>query len=167
VVVVESASDEFFVMEDAMIIVIILAIACIALLSWLFSTLAVYALPFFVGVTVGMWAHSTGSGVVGALFAGAAAAVATLVIAQVLFATIKSPIIRVALALAFAVPASLAGYHAVHGIVMLAVPSEGWRQVLAILGAIVVGVTAWIRTAGIGQSAVTYPVAPSGNFRAG
>ncbi len=151
-----------------MIIVIILSLACIALLSWLFFTLAVYALPFFAGFTVGMWAHSTGAGVVGALFAGAAAAVATLVISQILFATVRSPIIRIGVALAFSIPAAIAGYHAVHGIVMLAVPSEGWRQAFAIVGAIIIGTTAWIRTAGISQSRSAYVItAPSGNIRAG
>lgn len=168
VVVVESVSDEVFVMEDAMLIVIILAIACIGLLSWLFFTLAVYALPVLGGVTVGMWAFSTGAGLAGAFLAGAATAMAILAIAQFLFATVRSPVVRIGVALAFAIPAAIAGYHAVHGIVVLAVPSEGWRQAFAIVGAIIVGATAWIRIAGISQSRFAQAItAPSGNFRAG
>ena len=34
----------------------------------LLFTLAIYAVPFFVGLTVGMWAFETGAGVIGAVF---------------------------------------------------------------------------------------------------
>jgi hypothetical protein len=39
----------------------------------------------------------------------------------------------------FAVPAAVAGYHAVHGIAYVFVPIEGWRETMAIADAIMVG----------------------------
>ena len=45
----------------------------------------------------------------------------------------------------FAVPAAVAGYHLLLGLSALGMPSDTWRQVFAIVGAAVVGSTAWAR----------------------
>ena len=145
----ESASDDPFVMEAAMFLAVIFAITITAFLCWLLFTLAVYALPLFAGVMAGTWAHATGAGFIGAGAVGVAAGAATLIGAQILFATIRSPIVRAGIAFAFALPAAFAGYHAVHGIAAIAVPSEAWRQVFASIGAVVVGATAWVRSAAV------------------
>ena len=143
----ESASDDPFVMEAAMFLAIIFAITITAFLCWLLFTLAVYALPLFAAVMAGT--HATGAGFIVAGAVGVAAGAATLIIAQILFATVRSPIIRAGIAFAFALPAAFAGYHAVHGIAAIAVPTEAWRQVFASIGAVVVGGAAWIRTAAV------------------
>ena len=52
---------------------------------------------------------------------------------------------RRAIALLFAAPAAVAGYHATLGVAHIGVPSEAWREVFAVVGAVVVGVTAWAR----------------------
>ena len=49
---------------------IILSIAAIGFFCWLLFTLAVFALPFFAGVSLGMWAYHTGAGWLGAIIAG-------------------------------------------------------------------------------------------------
>jgi len=157
VVVVESASDENLVMEDAMIIAILLAIAALVFMCWLLFTLAIYALPLFVGLSAAFWAHSTGAGLMGAVMIGFAAGIGTLVLGQLLFASMRTPIIRLAIALLFAVPAAVAGFHAVHGIVGIGSNSEVWRDVLGSVGAVVVGATAWMRLAGS-------PLATGGHF---
>ena len=56
-------------------------------LCWLLFTLAVYALPFFAGLTAGLAAFHSSSGVIGALIVGVLAAGTTLVIGQIAFAT--------------------------------------------------------------------------------
>ena len=53
---------------------LILSIFGIGLFCWLIFALAVYALPFFVGLTVGMAAFHSGAGVIGALLVGSSAA---------------------------------------------------------------------------------------------
>ena len=45
---------------------IVLSFAAIGILCWLLFTLAVFALPFFAGVTAGTWAYDTGAGWLGA-----------------------------------------------------------------------------------------------------
>jgi hypothetical protein len=45
------------------------------------------------------------------------------------------------------VPAAVAGDHAALGLAQIGVPAEGWRQAFALIGAIVVGGTAWARMA--------------------
>ncbi|WP_246206314.1 hypothetical protein [Propylenella binzhouense] len=128
-----------------MFLAVALTILGLGFICWLLFTLAVYALPFFAAVTAGLWAYGTGAGVLGALAVGLTAGVATLVGGQILFSTIRSTLISVALALAFAAPAAIAGYHAILGISAIGIPSETWRQVFAVVGAAVVGFTAAAR----------------------
>jgi len=91
--------------------------------------LAVHALPFFAGVTVGFAAYHSGSGPVAAMIVGAIAGSAVLVLGQVAFMRLRSTLMRAALALLFAVPATVAGYHAARGLAQLVVPAElGVRQ---------------------------------------
>jgi hypothetical protein len=57
-----------------------------------------------------------GSGIVAALAAAAIAAIILLAVAQLALAFAKSDLTRAAIGIAFAAPAAVAGYHAVHGI---------------------------------------------------
>ena len=129
------------------IIGIILVFVGLAYLCWLLFALAVYALPFSAGVTAGLAAYHTGSGPIGAIIVGAIASSVTLLVGQIAFTTLRSPLIRAALALLFAVPAAIAGYHAALGLAHIAVPADGWGDAMAVVGAIVVSATAWARMA--------------------
>ena len=141
-----------------MIILAILAsLAAIAALCWLLFTLAVFALPAFVGVTVGAWAHGTGAGIVGAILVGLVAAALTLAIGNLMIAFVRPIWLKLLVAIAFVAPAALAGFHATHGIVKHLMPSDGWQMAFSIIGAIAVGITAFVRVAGM----ATAP-APSG-----
>jgi len=124
---------------------ILICIVGIGFLCWLLFTLAVYALPLFVGVTAGMWAFGTGAGPLGAFIVGIAAAGVTLVAGQFIFTFVRPVWARLAIALLFAAPASVAGYHATHGLAKLAVPSVGWQIAFSIVGAIAIGIAAWVR----------------------
>ena len=42
-------------------------------------------------------------------------------------------------------PAAIAGYHAALGLAHIGISAEGWRQVMAVMGAIAVAATAWAR----------------------
>ena len=128
-----------------LVIGLILSIAGIAFLCWLLFTLTVYALPFFAGLTAEIAAFHSGSGVIGALVVGVLVGGATLAIGQIAFAAVRTPLIRAAIALLFAMPAAIAGYHATFGLALIGVPSEGWREAFAIVGAVLVGGTAWAR----------------------
>jgi hypothetical protein len=128
---------------------IILSIAAIGFFCWLLFTLAVFALPFFAGVTAGGWAYHTGAGWLGAILIGTVAAGLTLGFGQVLLATVRPLWAKFAIAAIFVAPAVIAGYHAVHGIVKHTIPSETWQIVFSVLGSIAVGITAFLRIAGM------------------
>ena len=124
---------------------LLLNIAGIGLFCWLIFTLAVFALPFFVGLNVFMMALHSGAGIFGAVIAGIAAGGVTLAIGQTAFAITRSMIIRAIIAALFAVPATLAGYQVVFVMSQFSVPSLVWREVFACLGAVFIGGTAWTR----------------------
>ena len=130
-----------------MFIGILFSIAAIGFLCWLLFMLAIFALPFFAGVTAGMWSYDTGAGWLGAILVGALAAGFTFGIGQCLLVFVRPLWARIAIALAFVAPAALAGYHATHGIVKHTMPSEGWQIAFSVVGAIAVGVTALMRMA--------------------
>jgi hypothetical protein len=112
----------------------------IGFFCWLLFTFAVYALPCFAGITAGLAAFHSGAGVIGGIAVGLFAGAATLYAGRFAFAATRSPLIRATIALLFAVPATLAGYHTTLGLAQFGVPSDGWRQIFAIVGA-----TAWTR----------------------
>ena len=105
---------------------LLLNFAGIGLFCWLIFTLAVYALPFFVGLTVFMMALHGGAGILGAPLVGIAAGGMTLAIGQTAFAMTRSVIIRAIIA-------------------ALGVPSLVWREIFAYLGAVSIGGTTWMR----------------------
>ena len=57
---------------------------------------------------------------------------------QVIFATVRSPLIRMSIAVLFAAPAAFAGYHATHGVAALTMPSGIWQLIFAVTGSIAV-----------------------------
>lgn len=128
-----------------MFITAFLSIVGIGFVCWLLFNLAVYALPFFAGVSAGMAAYETGAGPIGAIVVGLVGAALTLVIGQVLFATVRSPLLRGIIALLFAAPAAVAGYHAVHGVAGIGDTAEIWRQTFGMVAAAIIGFVAWSR----------------------
>lgn len=138
-----------------MIILAILAsLAAIGLLCWLLFTLAIFALPTFVGVTAGAWANSTGAGIPGAILVGALAAAITLAAGHLLITFVRPVWLKLIVAAAFVAPAAIAGFHATHGIVKHLMPSDGWQMAFSVIGAIAVGVTTFARVAGMAAAPV-------------
>ena len=107
---------------------ILLGLAAIVLFCWLLFTLAVFALPFFAAVSAGTWAYQTGAGWLGAIVVGLIAGGITLGIGQVLLVIVRPMWVRLPIALAFVIPAVIAGYHVTYGIAKLAMPSEASRR---------------------------------------
>lgn len=130
-----------------MVAVMLMSVALIAILSVAAYTLAVYALPFMLGLTAAQFAYQTGSGLIGAGLVGLVTAGAAYGILALLFDTLRPPILRLIVALVFAAPAAVAGYALVHGVTKESVPSEIWRQIFCIVGGGFVGVSALIRLA--------------------
>lgn len=132
-----------------MFIAIILSIAAIGCVLWLLFTLAVYALPFYAGLSAAFWAYGHDAGLVGAAVVGLAAAGLTFGIGQVLFATLRAPWARALVATAYAGPAGVAGYFAVYGVSGISGTAEPWRMLFAAVSAVVVAVVAWVRVSAL------------------
>jgi len=128
--------------------VMLMSVALVGILCVVAYTLATYALPLMLGFAVARFAYHTGSGLIGASFIGLIAAAAAFAVFAVLFATLRSPILRLIVALVFAAPAAIAGYALVHGVTHEAIPSAIWRQIFCFIGGALVGVSALMRLAG-------------------
>ena len=147
-VVVGGAAIDFTRRRTTMIVIgIILSFVALAYLCWLLFALAIYALPFFAAASVGLAAYKSGSGLAVTIVIGVIAGGIVLVLGRVAFAWLHSPVMRAALALLFIVPAAVAGYHAARGLAYFFIPAEVWRDAIAIVGAIIVAATAWVRMA--------------------
>ena len=103
---------------------------------------AVYTLPFMLGVAAAKWAYASGSGLIDAGLVAGGAVYGLLVFA---FTSLRSPILRLIVALVFAAPAAVAGYALVHGVTGGAVTSEIWPQIFCIIGGGFVGMSALMR----------------------
>lgn len=134
-----------------MITAILMSIALIAVLCVLAYTLALYALPFMLGLGAAQLAYQTGSGLIGAGLVGLVAGGAAFGVLAYLFSSLRSPGLRLIIALIFVVPAAIAGYALVHGITKDSVPSEIWRQIFCIIGGGFVGISA------LGKLAAPWP----------
>ena len=130
-----------------MIISTILSLLGLGVICWVLFNLAVYALPFFVAVTVGHTLYTWEFGLMGAIAAAFIAGAATLIFGQIAFATIRSTPVRLALGALYALPAGIAGFHAIKGMSGMGGASETWTLVFAGIGAVIIGVTAWTRVA--------------------
>jgi hypothetical protein len=127
----------------------LLVIAGIGFFCWLLFTLAVFALPFFAGLTVAIWAFHTGAGVLGGIVVGIVAAGATFGFGQLALAFVPWTWLRLLIILLYVAPATVAGYSATHGIAHMAMPSATWQMIFSVIGAIAVSVTAFIRFTGM------------------
>jgi hypothetical protein len=128
-----------------MIIAILGSITSIAVVCWLLFTLAIYALPTLGGVATGMWAYQTGAGLPGSILVGFVGAGLMFGLAQFLILVARPIWLKLLVSLAFVAPAVVAGFHATHGIVKHLMPSETWQAVFSVIGAVAVGITAFVR----------------------
>ena len=109
--------------------------------------IAIFALPLSAALAAGQLASETGAGVLGAIAVGLVAGVATLAAAQVTLAMTRSTLVRLAVALAFAVPAAVAGYGVVLDLSKIGGAHGVWPPIFAGAGAVVIGVAAVRRLA--------------------
>ena len=110
--VVEGATLATFVTGTItmLIIGVLLNIVGLGILCWALFALATHALPFFIGITVGVYSFQAGAGPFGAIVVGFVTAGFIFVVGRYAFSLARSPIVRLVIGLLFAVPAARAGY---------------------------------------------------------
>jgi hypothetical protein len=147
VVVLEGATLATFVTGPITMIIIgvLLNVVGLGVFCWALFELAIHALPFFVGMTAGIYSFQAGAGPLGAIVVGFVAGGFALVLGQYAFSVARSPTLRLLIRLLFAVPAARAGYDVMLALAHFGIPQEWWRESFAMLGAIAVGCTAWAR----------------------
>ena len=87
-----------------MIAVMLMSVALITGLCVLAYTLAVYALPFMLAIEAARFAYATGSSLIGAGLVGLVAGAAAYGLLVFAFASLRSPVLRMIVALVFAAP---------------------------------------------------------------
>jgi hypothetical protein len=124
-----------------MIIVgVLLNIVGLGIFCWALFALATYALPFFIGMTVGIYSfqaeqvRSVPPSLVSLRAVSHSCSGSTRLLRRTL-----SPIFRLIIGLLFAVPAAHAGYGLALTLAHVGIPEEWWRESFAVLGAIAVG----------------------------
>ena len=130
-----------------MILGVIFSLTGIGLLIALMFNMAIYALPLFAAVTAGRLAFASGAGWLGAILVGLIAGVLTLGVGQLILGATKSNLVRLAIAVAFAVPAAFAGYHVVLGLSRIGGAHGLWQTVFAAIGAVIIAGAALMRLA--------------------
>ena len=120
-------------------LIIVAVFLCCALLF----RLSIYALPLFVAFLAGSATYRTDSGILAALASAAISAIILLAAARLALAFARSDLTRAAVGVAFAAPAAIAGYHAVHGIAAATMPPSAWQLILSLLGAAIIANASW------------------------
>ncbi len=124
-------------------LIIVAVFLCCALLF----RLSIYALPLFVAFLAGSATYRGGSGIIAALADADVAAIILLIVAQLALALAKSDLTRAVVGIAFAAPAAVAGYHAVHGIAVANMPPSAWQFIMSLLGASIIAAASWTQWA--------------------
>ncbi len=126
-----------------MLIGLALIIVTVFMICALLFRLSIYALPLFVAFLAGSATYRSDSGIVAALAAAAIAVITLLAAAQLALGFAKSDLARVAIGVASAAPAAVAGYHAVHGIAAATMPQGAWQLTVSLLGGAVIAAASW------------------------
>lgn len=124
-------------------------------LCWILFNLAVYALPFAIGLTSGMYLYETGQGVFLSIIAGLFIGGFIAALGEFAFDRIRSVPLKLAIGLIYAVPAGIAGFHAAKGFAEFGSAGAVTITILSWLGALVVGGTAWLRLRNPADRALT------------
>jgi len=133
--------------RPTMVAAIVMTAMLVGMLCVLAYTLATYALPFMLAVAAAQFAYETGAGFIGAGLVALGAGAGSFGILALLFATVRAPVLRIAIAVVFAVPAAVAGFAFVRGVAGEIVPSPIWQEIFSIIGAIITGLAALARLA--------------------
>lgn len=121
--------------------------ACV--IAW---NLAIYALPFMVGLTAFQHASAAGGGVLMSGLAAIGAAFASVLLVLLILGFAKNPFLRLMALAVFAVPAVIAGYTLVYGITHNVIDSGLALNLLCGASGLIVGIAAMVNLNGLGEA---------------
>lgn len=121
--------------------------ACV--IAW---KLAIYALPFMVGLTAFQHVSVAGGGVLISSLAAIGAALASLLLVILTLGFAQNAVLRLMALAVFAVPAVIAGYAVVHGITHNVIDSSIARNLLCGASGLIVGIAAMVNLNALGEA---------------
>ncbi|MEF9602167.1 hypothetical protein O4J55_07370 [Paracoccus sp. PXZ] len=129
---------------------IVLAIALTIAAGFIAFKLAVFALPFWVAMSVFQYMHGTDTGIFLPGLAAFGGAIASVVFVIAVLAFASNPFVRLVALGLFAIPATIAGYALIYGIAKNAIDSSVALNILGGIGGIVIGGSAMAHLNAIG-----------------
>jgi len=135
-----------------LVLLAILVVALLAALCALAFHLAIYALPFMVGLMAFRLAYGAGSGFLLSCLAGIAAALVSITLVVMALRIIKNPFARLVVLILSATPSAIAGYMLVHGVAHAAIPSALMLNATCGAGGLLVGLAAMRNLNGLSQT---------------
>lgn len=124
----------------------LLALGLFAILTlWTIYKVVIYALPCLIAYGVGSVAFSTNAGWVGSSLAGLAAAILSFMLLCFLVARVQSTRIRWAIAAMLTLPSAILAYNIAVDALASDVPSDAWRQTLAMIFSFAASWIAFVR----------------------
>ena len=131
---------------------ILLAISLTIMLCIIAYNLAIYALPFMVGLTAAQYAWAAGAGLFMTGFAAIAAALGAIALVIGVLGFAKNPALRLGALALFAAPSAIAGYALAHGATKTMIDSGFALNLLCGASGLVVGIAALINLNGVASS---------------
>ncbi|MEH3099693.1 hypothetical protein [Sphingomonas adhaesiva] len=126
-----------------MIVSLLLTLLGLGILARLVTQLAIHALPAAAGLWFGLAAYHAGAGVIASLAVGVIVGAIVFAVGATIAGTARSRSLTIGVGVIFASPAALAGYHLAYRLSGIGAPAEGWREVIAMVGAVMLGIAAW------------------------
>ncbi|EFI52832.1 hypothetical protein [Afipia sp. 1NLS2] len=117
--------------------------------------LAIYALPFWAGLTAAQYTWDAGAGVMMSGFAAIAAALLSVALVIAVLGFAKNPLLRLVALAVFAVPAAIAGYALVHGVAKHAIDSAIALNLLCGAAGLFIGGAAIVSLNALGESVLS------------
>lgn len=126
-----------------MIVSLLLTLLGLGILARIVTQLTVHALPAAAGLWSGLAAYHVGAGPIGGLAVGIVVGAIIFAAGAMIAGTARSRSLTIGVSVTFAAPAAVAGYHTAYRLSGIGAPADGWREVFAIVGAVVLGIAAW------------------------
>lgn len=117
--------------------------------------LAIYALPFMVGLTAFQWVYAAEAGFVWSGLAALGAALASVVLVIAVVGLAKNLALRLVALAVFAVPVFIAGYALVYGILKHGTDSALMLNSFGIFAGVVIAIAAIVNLNALGEAALS------------
>jgi len=134
---------------------ILLAISAIITFCFIAWHLAIFALPFMVGLTAFQWVYANEAGFVWSGLAALGASLASVVLVIAVVGLARNLAVRLVALAVFAVPAFLAGYALIYGILKHGTDSALLLNSAGIVAGLVIGIAAIVNLNALGESALS------------